>query len=53
MSFVFLVAFELLMVLFLPRVTKKLGLAWRVANVTYACPHNPSQLSPLIPLSPL
>lgn len=35
MSFVFLVAFELLMVLFLPRITKKLGLAWRVANVTY------------------
>lgn len=33
-SLVFLVAFELLMVLFLPRITKKLGLAWRVANVT-------------------
>lgn len=34
-SFVFLVAFELLMGLFLPRLTKQLGLSWRVANVTY------------------
>uniref|UniRef100_K3WH55 Uncharacterized protein n=1 Tax=Globisporangium ultimum (strain ATCC 200006 / CBS 805.95 / DAOM BR144) TaxID=431595 RepID=K3WH55_GLOUD len=33
-SFVFLVVLELLMVLFLSRITKKLGLPWRVANVT-------------------
>jgi hypothetical protein len=36
-SFVFLVVLELLMVLFLSRITKKLGLPWRVANVTYVC----------------
>lgn len=35
LSFLFLVVFELLMVLFLSRITKKLGLPWRVANVTY------------------
>lgn len=37
-SFVMLVVLELLMVLCLSRVTKLLGLSWRLANVTCVTP---------------